>query len=379
MSNIITLNPRVRASNYHPGCMIDWVKARIPFRHSAPINGGNVYAVDNSGELEWQVSKRLAALGSFESAVQILSCNESRCLETGDYTHLLIDGNLVKYFQGHNLWGTDNLLGLVSEFALALSDHLGIKIPESDFSAISSGNYQLLRIDSTLMISCESNANVDSILYSIERMARMRYKGSGQVKGSTLYFGKNSRRESLKMYNKAKEINVKGHKLPASLSDSDTLHKINAWVSDKLRIEAVTRSMQLKELSLNMASDWESHTPFSRVTTLLGALDMSENHTLTPEAIHSLSPRLRFAYTSWKDGHDVKKMVPLSTFKHYRKQLKDAVGIDIAIIQGNGKEPTPNVVDFRRILTPEHCQQVPDFAHGTHLYFQPRVNFGGLK
>lgn len=350
--------------------MIDWVKAKIPFRHTQAINNGEVVSIDSLGEIEWTTQKRLALRGSYESTVNILSCSQSRCPETGDYMHIIVDGNPVKYFQGHNLWGTDDLPGLVAEFAIELSKVLNLPISDHDLFKIINGDYQLLRVDSTMMISCGNNANVDSILYSIERLAHMRYKGKALSSGSTLYFGKHSRRESLKMYNKAKEIKAKGHELHMELS---SLQSLNDWVSDKLRVEAVTRSMQLKDYGLNLASKWSEETPNEILDRLLDAIEMSENYTLTPDAIQELPARLQLAYNNWKDGHDLKKLLPSATFKRYRKQLQAAASIDIAIIQGDRKEPAPNVVDFRRVLRPERCEQIPAWAIGTSLYFEPRA------
>lgn len=355
--------------------MIDWVKAKIPFRHKEAINNGEVVSIDSLGEIEWTTQKRLALRGSYESTVHILSCTQSRCPKTGDYTHVIIDGNPVKYFQGHNLWGTDDLIGLISEFSFDLSKVLNLPLAKDDLLKITKGDYQVLRIDSTMMVSCGNNANVDSILYSIERLANMRYKGKALASGSTLYFGKHSRRESLKMYNKYKEIKAKGHELHTELS---SLPALTDWVADKLRIEAVTRSMQLKDYGLHLASKWGDETPNEILDRLLGAIEMSENYTLTPDTIQNLPGRLQLAYSSWKDGHDLKKLLSDTTFKRYRKQLKEAAGIDIAIIQGNRKEPTPNVIDFRRVLRPERCEQVPTWAIGTNLYFEPRAKISNV-
>lgn len=350
--------------------MIDWVKAKIPFRHKEAINNGQVFSIDSLGEIEWKTQKRLALRGSYESTVNILSCDHSRCPQTGDYTHVIMDGNPVKYFQGHNLWGTNDLVGLVLEFVIELSKALNLPIGNDDMSKIIKGDYQLFRVDSTMMVSCGNNANVDSILYSVERLAHMRYKGKALASGSTLYFGKHSRRESLKMYNKAKEIRAKGHELHTELA---SLQSLKDWVSDKLRIEAVTRSMQLKDYRLNLASRWSEETPNEILDRLLDAIDMSENHTLTLDVIQALPVRLIAVYHLWKEGHDLKAMYPKMTFYRYRKQLQEAANIDIAIIQGDRKEPAPNVVDFRRVLRPERCEQIPAWAIGTRLYFEPRA------
>jgi II/X family phage/plasmid replication protein len=68
-------------------------------------------------------------------------------------------------------------------------------------------------------------------------------------------------------------------------------------------------------------------------------------------------------------------MYPQNTFYRYRREFLKQ-GIDLAIKQGNRAEPNPNVIEFRRVLRPERCEQIPAWAFGTNLYFEPRVKFG---
>jgi II/X family phage/plasmid replication protein len=80
---------------------------------------------------------------------------------------------------------------------------------------------------------------------------------------------------------------------------------------------------------------------------------------------------LWLTYNAWLDGHDVKSRLPKNTFYRYRKQLQE-FGIDIAVKQGNRIEPAANIVEFRKILRPQPCEQIPSWAIGTPLYFEPR-------
>ncbi len=353
--------------------MIDWVKAIIPWKHDKILSDGQVISITRDGEIEWSTNKRLAVRGSHESALHIQSEFSSRSPETGNYTHLVIDGNPVKFFQGHNLWGTDDLVGLVAETVLKISKLLDLQIPDDDWLLVKQGYYDLKRVDSTMMLSMGSQADVQAFLYSAERTAHMRYKGQGIMTKGTLYFGKHSRRESLKMYSKATEIKAKGHELPLELQ---ALPAIYSWVDDKLRLEACTRSMELKDRGLQLACNWNDNTPEETLLRLLSGLNMSENHTITGAVLDGFPPRLVAVYHLWKEGHDLKKMYPRMTFYRYRKQLQEAAGIDIAVKQGNRPEPNPNVIEFRRVLRPERAEQVPAWAIGTPLYFEPRAKVG---
>lgn len=350
--------------------MIDWVKALVPFGHDDFLHGGQVLSLDRDGNKEWVSPKRLKLRGSYESTLHILSDHRTYNPETGRFTHLLIDGNPVKFFQGHNVFGTNDLIGLVAETVLRISEILQVPVPPADMALILAGLYELKRVDSTMMVELGRLPDVKSFLYAAERLAYMRYKGKGIMTDGTLYFGKNSRRESLKMYAKGEEIRAKGHELPIQLQ---VLPELYAWADSKLRIEVVTRAMELKDRGLHLAYNWNENTPVETLLKALSGIDMSENQTITKPALDGLPPRLVAVYYLWTEGHDLRKMYPRETFRRYRKQLQEHAGIDIAIKQGDRKEPAPNVIEFRRILRPELCSQVPDWAIGTPLFFEPRA------
>jgi len=352
--------------------MIDWVTFKAPWRHSIPLHSGQVFSVDRDGVHEWTTNKRLAVLGSYESKIQLLSDESTRDPETGDYTHIFIDGNPVKFFQGHNLWGSDDLLGLCVELCLKLSEILNLPIPQQDREQLFKGDFDLKRVDPNIMLDLGNNLSVDAFLYSLEKNAHLRFKGTGIATKGTVYFGKHSRRSSLKFYNKLTELKAKGHTLPTEL---DQLVSLWSWVTGKLRAEATIRSLQLKDDHLEKAFRWGDNTPLEVVIKYLSRLNMSENHTLTPDKLEGLPPRLVGVYHLWNEGHDLSAMYPKRTFYRYRTQLQELAGIDIAIKQGNRKEPAPNVIDFRRVLTPELVRGVPEWAIGTPLYFEPRRNF----
>jgi II/X family phage/plasmid replication protein len=86
--------------------MIDWVTATLPFSSSKKFVGGRVLSIDSEGEIEWQSEKRLPVVGSHDARPHIVSKGEGV---------IDISGNPTKFLQGHNLFGSDNLVGLVLE------------------------------------------------------------------------------------------------------------------------------------------------------------------------------------------------------------------------------------------------------------------------
>ena len=82
-------------------------------------------AFDFSQGTEWAFAKPLPIVGSHDSNVRIKTSGFDGETDAGKELH--IDGNLVKFFQGHNLWGTHDLLGLVNSFMDQLcSPQLGL-------------------------------------------------------------------------------------------------------------------------------------------------------------------------------------------------------------------------------------------------------------
>jgi len=349
--------------------MIDWLTVIVPCFHPVSVDGGEVLSVDFEGNLEWKTKKSRAVRGSYESNLIVKSVEKTRRPD-GLYTELYIDGNLAKWNQGHNLWGSDDLTGLVSETYLKLIDILNIMPADTDVQRVLNGFYQVARVDCTQMIDLQSLDNVRAFLYAAERMAYLRHRGRGVFSKETLYFGKKSRRWSVKMYAKGDEINAKNHTLPINI-DTPSIQK---WASSKLRVELVLRSLELKNSGLHIAANWGDNTPYEVWQQYVGKIEMTDNIQLTDEAVMALKPSIRAAYQLWLDGHNVKEMYPRMTFYRYRKELQ-TVGIDIAVTRGNRTEPSnKNVVQFRRVIEAKPCEQVPEWAIGTPLYFEPRKN-----
>lgn len=336
--------------------MIDWVTAVVPCLHDQLVNAGRVISLDPDGEIQWMSEKKMTLRGSDESSIQIKTSMDR------PHTHLFIDGNPVKFLQGHNLWGTDDLLGLMYHFLLKVTSMIGLSPSTDDIQAWANGSYELKKVDINYSWHLSSKADVLAWIRSAEQSSRLRYRGSGQLKGSTLYYGQNSRRWSLKAYSKGDEVSAKGHQLPQRLQ----LPHILDWADRSLRLETRLSALELKRRDLHIAANWAQNTPSEIHKELLSGLEMSDNYIIPDSDICTLPPRLRTAYIAWKDGHDLRSIYPRPTYYRYRKQLLEH-GIDIANVQL--REPS-NVIPLIRVLEAKPVT-IPDFALGTDLYFDP--------
>lgn len=337
----------------------------VPMPHAEPITGGHVLSVKSSGEVEWQCARRTTLQGSHSTGLQVRTAPHTadRC------SHVEISGNPVKFFQGHNLWGTDDVPGLVLETARHVAHALGLVPAGETVAQWIHGHVQLLRVDVTESFHLASMGEVLAWLRAAEQTAHLSHRGRGQlVKGSTLYFGKNSRRWSLKLYAKGQEIRAKGHGQDAILS----LPSAIAWAERTLRAELTLRSMELKRMRLDQVTAWLplDGVPFQAAELLrerLGAMTMTTNAHLSPEVLDTFRPALRAAVAAWEAGHDLRVMFKRATFYKFRAELLPH-GIDIATVM---PRDVSNVVPLHRVLEAVPAS-VPEWAQGTVLYFEPR-------
>lgn len=332
--------------------MIDWVTAIIPCHHDEKVYGGTVASITSDGEIEWQVEKKQQIRGSYESSLSIKSL---------DPETILIDGNPAKWLQGHNIFGSDDLIGLVNAVMHKLIPLLKLTPNEYDLNCWSKGIYQLKRVDCTAMWDLPRRADVRAWLRAAEMQSKSRH-GRPITTGSTLYFGKNSRRWSIKFYSKGDEIAAKAHKLPIDIEQRDKLIEL---ADNKLRGELTLRSIQLKEKQLSVAAQWNESKPLELLIKYIESLNMSEQFSITPANLEGLPARLIAVYALWKDGVDLRAIYPKASFYRYRTEFLKK-GIDIAIRQPSKPD---NVIPLVRVLRPEAIVQIPNWAQDTKIYY----------
>lgn len=347
--------------------MVDWVTAWVPCGHPEPITGGRLLKVDRNGETEWEVRTRLEVEGSHESKMMVRTEGLD---DRGWGSLLLVHGNPSKWIQGHNLFGSSDLVGLVAAVMERLVSLLGLCPTDLQRALWRRGAFELTRVDVTASYNLPGRADVRAWLRSAEYSAYLKHRGRASlIKNGTLYFGQHSRRWSLKFYSKGDELDSgKGHGLPSELP---MVGDLRAWANDKLRVELVMRAMELKRRGLALAASWRDNVAVDLFNTILEGLDLSAQHTLSSAALESLPPHLLRVYHLWQAGQDIRALYSRATFHRYRNALKP-YGIDITAKLS--QEPS-NVVPLVRVLEAVPASP-PDWARGTSLLFEPRSKVG---
>lgn len=346
--------------------MIDWISFTIPCAHDDPIHNGLFVRQKRDGTVEWESMTRLSIVGSHETAVTVRSAPW-----VGD-GFIEVSGNITKFFQGHNLFGTDDLSGLVLEFMVWLSLQRPdlVQPLETDLAAWRAGDYRLHRVDVTASFVLPSRGDVLAWLRAAEQTAYLKHRGRGQLySNGTLYFGKGSRRWSLKIYAKGPEVEANAKYQPV-LED---LPYLKAWADNVLRAELTLRGLELKGLGLETGTAWlpldgVPFDPQEMLSAKLGAMTMTTNNSLSEEVREELSNLEKASYAAWEAGNDLRNIMSKSAFYRLRNKLLPN-GIDIAVVKAT--EDRSNVVPLVRVLEAVPAA-VPEWAMGTPLYFEPR-------
>lgn len=338
--------------------MIDWISATVPLSWDVPINGGALVHYRNDGSVEWGTDKTLHLKGSHDARFSI------RSVERGKVE---IAGNPAKFLQGHNLFGTDDVRGLVYDVLDRVTEAVGVQPSDADRQAWLFGGIRLSRIDITGMYQLPTFSDVGSWLQAAGKTASVKWRGRGHYQDGTLYFGKvaKGKRSSpwqMKLYHKGAEVLVPGHRLHWDLPHRE---KLEEWASDKLRIEITLRTQELKRLGLLMVADWTEEIVARTFEAYLSKLDIGEQQMVDVEVEEALKPSLRAAYALWKTGVDMRAVFPRRTFYHYRKQIMTVTGADIGTLCS-----VDNVVPLRRALEAKPVM-FPDWAG--ELMHKPRA------
>jgi II/X family phage/plasmid replication protein len=330
--------------------MIDMFSGSLPCLHS-PLNTGRIISIDPDGQTEWESPKRLVVAGSHDSNFRVSSEGSDG---QGRATHLRFSGNPSKFLQGHNIFGSDDLVSLMNYVYKNVTQVLNLGPTAEELFLVRTGKYSVTSFDVNYSYELGLRSDVRAWIRAAEYTSKTRH-GRPSTKGGTIYWGKNSKRWALKAYSKGDEISAgKGHNLPTSLLDTPLV----SWADNKLRIELRLLSKELNKLNLKTANKLNPHKIKLLFNDYIQRLQMTEQITLSDDKLRLLPQRLRSTYILWRDGYDLRSELPKTTYYRNRIGLLE-YGIDIALRAEH--DNTSNVVPLIRILEAKPVS-VPDWA-----------------
>jgi II/X family phage/plasmid replication protein len=343
--------------------VIDWLDIVAPLAHEVgkggPLYAGELISTTKDGDdIEWSVGKRLKLEGSHSTTITVATSTTS-----WGAVAVRISGNPAKLFQGHNIFGSNDVVGLVFAMLERVCAAFGLAPSETDREFWDRGLIELLRVDVTDSKDFGTETRVLAAIRSLERTANLKFRGRGEFNGHSLLYGKGSRHWSLTLYCKSKELKVKGHGLHELLKATS----LPSVAEGLLRMECRLLSQHLRRSGLHLVANWGDNTAAEVHREHLELLQIAEAVMIEPSTLEGLPGTLQLVYQSWTAGHDLRQILPRRTFYKRRQQLL-AHGIDIGV-----KQPPPeesNVVALRVVLLGKPFE-VPAWAVGTPLYFEP--------
>jgi II/X family phage/plasmid replication protein len=332
--------------------MIDWVTAKLPCNNN--LRSGCVAKLDADGNVEWLTESWLPVTGSYEMNFMVKSLTPQT---------IQISGNPAKWLQGHNLFGSNNLVALMAKFFSQLYEIMaeeGLNPTIEQCDAINEGRYTVSRIDINETWFLNNQYDVKAWIRAAGQKISMPHRGKGVFSGDTLYWGKGSKYYYLKCYSKGDEIDSKKSNFPEALRTPQMLE----YADKALRLELVLCSKALREWGLNEPCKWTVDTPRMLLLQVVRGLDMSNNFKLSDEVLDSLPRKLRTYYKLWLYGEDLRQEMSRPTFYRIRKELR-AYDIDITLVRDVDK-PADNVIPLIRVLEAEPVG-IPDWAYEQDL------------
>lgn len=337
--------------------MIDWLTIRVEVMHEEVIRDGEILRIDGNGEVKSSFRIPYQVSGSYDDKLSIWT---SALGPDGEGTEVFISGNPVKWYQGHNVFGTDDVAGLVVDTTLDVLDILGIAPSMSEIENIVAGESSLSRVDIARMYEFENSDQVQEVIYKLSETATHR-ANLGILTHATLYMGKHSKRWTVKYYGKGPELDK--HRISMSLDGTS----IRQYADNKLRRELTLRGPELDKLNLRKAGHWNSSKVENVYAEYVGRIDMTNNIELSTKKLQTMRPSLRTLYDAWRAGADLKTRYSKAQFYRYRKELLK-YDIDIANKQIN---PHENVSRLVKIIEMKAASW-PEGVEETQLFYTPR-------
>jgi len=339
--------------------MIDWYTGLVGYDASGK-DTGYVQLLLPGGVIQSTFNRWVTATSSSDEGCQIKpdECTLEMVKDAEKYkllcAHTVYKISLcpAKFLQGHNVFGPSvvSLGPVVQAVIRALPDNL--RPPDADSSLLPAVRRD--RVDVTTSIRMDSHAMVHEWIEHAKTETRSRHTGKraiekGLTGGTSVYWGKGSKRWMMKAYCKLCELKANPPNNQMMFED------LREYAEGLLRIELELHRKELKDRgTLDESIIWEF---FDRIEVGVMKDDIIK-------AVLSLRPPVRLIYQAWLDGHDVSPeagYLKRAAFYKYRKLILLATGQDISLEPPKKKAPVGTREHFGKEYLKEHeVKQVPE-------------------
>jgi len=295
--------------------MIDFMEITIDCKHQ---NVGNILRnIDVSSGETRDYRKEGKVKNKYHNSLIVKSNDNGQRIK--------IKGNFVKYLQGHNIFGSNDLVGISYDVVKVILEQLDIPITDSELTNIKNGYFSVHMVDIAWNYRQDAEL-IPNIIDEVGTLWRVRGKDVSNYSNKTVYLNQHSNQFAFKLYNKKLELAYRS--LPINLPERERLLKYTVGL---LRAELRLHSKALRELRLNVGQDWSVDKVKEMIELALKQAEFSGSiyRRLIPDNVMQLKLKLRQAYMLWEDGHDLAKLYDSQVLRRLRNSFAE-IGVDIS-------------------------------------------------
>lgn len=300
--------------------MIDWFAGPVGYNGLA-LQLDRICELTPDDQIRWTIEKKMQARGSYDASIQIGRAVPTDGMLKAAREHnllinpvcLAISGNPSKFLQGHNVFGPSvaSLGPVVQAVVRSLPD--GIR-PDDSTSDLWPAVHRS-RVDITTSVDLSSHELVHEWLDTAGKSTRSRH-GRPMMSGDTVYWGKHSRRWTMKAYCKFCELQQH------PIVNRQLMQQLLEYCRGQLRLELCLRTPELKPRgTLHEDLIWEFMKKIE-----VGVMKKEVN-----VSGPNLSPIVQYTLSRWIAGEDVRHSLFKTTFYRHRKAILDELGLDISL------------------------------------------------
>jgi len=412
---------------------IDWVKCIIPFTHKKHIHGGVRARFEDSIDykLDYQILENLSVEGSASSCVQIRTMDAWEFFQPkkgepvpdtirrystflpvdyvrgliigggypdkykGHHFFIQIEGNLAKFFQGQSIHSSSDVVGLVKDFCLFISNHFEITPTAENLRMWDDGEFYIQRLDICESRRLSNYKVADRYINGFVKSASLNGRGfrfdhNEKKEGFTAVHSTSGQLYRFSVYNKY--CDLRDNKYAKLHFDDDLNKKIMDYSDGLVRFEIKYKSNFFRRNNISSISDVLGffgsvdnmlHNVFDKL--VFGGSNM--NTVFLNELKSKIPKRYLIVYMLWLDGetpNDIKTLLgngkrTRSADRFYQrtsKFLRDNYNLNLKVRLSNSTRDDfgNNVVPFIQVLEAKP-EPVPDFFYENDLIYTPKKNY----
>lgn len=356
--------------------MIDLISLDIDIQHT-PFGNRNMKENTRTG---------IVTLKHLSSKVKIYpEANAILVTSLDNGARINIRCNPLKPVQGHNVFGTDNVIGLGFRLIQFVLEALGIVASRAQLQAWEEGKYTLRELHITYRFRLPSHELLEPLVTHILRNIHVKYRPAVLKTGVGITLCNPESHAEWMLYDKLQYLCDKRHDefehLLALVDDERLTEEI--WerllkaATGSLRAELRLGKAYLKSEDLNTAAQWRRGRPKEVFLEELALLRLGQAAPL--ESVRTMMETLRDnmplyqTFRLWLTGDDIRAYGAESTTRKHRTAIKERTGIDILLDHPPKKVPE---FDLRTLFDPANIGG--DFPSWTKDYPQIAYKGSGL-